>query len=364
MFSMNEQPGLVVGGVDTHKDTHHAAVVDTAGRVLGEQGFTATALGYAALWEWLSGFGRPVAVGIEGTGSYGAGLTRWLRATAAGVRLVEVDRPDRKTRRNQGKSDPIDAIVAARQVVAGIATGTPKTRTGAIEAIRLINTTRRSAIKARTAAINELKAEVVTAPEKLRQQLSGLKNKALIGKCAKLRGTGPTSDPGCAIKIVLARLAHRIGDLTTEIEAADTDLNRLVTATAPITLAQFGVGSITAAQLLATAGDNPARLGSEACFAHLCGVAPIPASSGRTDRHRLNRGGDRQANSALYRIVLSRMAHHQPTKDYVARRTTEGKTIKDIIRCLKRYVARKIYRTIICDLNNQTDPQTPTTAAA
>jgi transposase len=338
----------VIGGVDTHADTHHAAVLDGTGRLLGDHEFPATAAGYVALMSWLRGFGRITLVGVEGTGSYGAGLTRHL--AAKDVKVVEVDRPDRKGRRIKGKSDPLDAVAAARAALAGTATATPKTRTGPVEAIRALRVARCGAVKARTAALNQLHALVIAAPETLRSQLRGLSGAALVHSCRELSvNDAQLNTPVEATKAALVAIATRISSLTAEIIVADKRLAPLVTATAPRTTALFGVGPEVAGQLLTTAGDNPDRLHSEAALAHLCGTAPIPASSGRTNRHRLNRGGDRQANHAVHTIVLGRMRYDPRTRAYVTRRTTEGLSKKEIIRCLKRYLIREVYTALLAD---------------
>lgn len=338
--TVDEVSGEITGGVDTHADTHTVAALDQLGRLLGHATFRATARGFAELLSWLQGHGRIAAVGIEGTGSYGAGLARYL--TTQGVTLVEVDRPDRRARRKHGKSDPADAIAAARAVQAGTATGTPKTHDGVVESIRALRVARSGAVKARTAAINAIRQTIITAPTDLREQLTGLGRADLVTACARLRPTSDLSDPTQGIKTSLRRLARRCQHLTEEITEADRELSALITTTAPALVDRVGVGTEVAGQLLITAGDNPERLKSEAAFASLCGVSPIPASSGRTDRHRLNRGGDRAANSALYTVVMVRMRYHQPTRDYVTRRTQQGLTKREIIRCLKRYVAREL----------------------
>lgn len=345
--------GPVTGGVDTHGQTHHAAVIDMVGRHVGDREFGTTPAGYRALSLWLHSHGVPLdRVGVEGSGAYGAGLARHLRAE--GVRLVEVDRPDRSTRRSKGKSDPIDAYAAARAALSGAATGAPKTRDGRVEAIRTLRLAKRSAIKARTQAMNQLHAALLTGPADLREQLRALTGQRLVGACARLRqpATGHAlaalPDPiPAATKSTLRRLARRHQQLTDEIGDIDADLLPLVTLAAPALLALNGVGVEVAAQLLATAGDNPDRLSSEAAFAHLCGVAPLPASSGRTDRHRLNRGGDRAANSALHTITLCRMRWDPRTRAYVTRRTAQGLSKKEIIRCLKRYIARDVHTALL-----------------
>jgi transposase len=307
-MSSHEQP--VTAGVDTHGDTHHAALVDQVGRHLSDAEFPATPAGYRRLLAWLKQAGNVHRVGVEGTGTYGAALVRLL--LAHGYEVVEVDRPDRKLRRSKGKSDATDAYAAAMAALSGRATAKPKARDGAVESIRALRVVRRSAVKARTQTMNQLKALLVTGPAELREQLRSLGSSVLIPACARLRPGSAMTDPTNAVKQALRMLARRHRALTAEIREADEQLTALVKATAPKLLDIVGVGVEVAGQLLVTAGDNPDRLKSEAAFAHLCGVAPLPASSGRTDRHRLNRGGDRGANRALYTIVLSRLRHHEP----------------------------------------------------
>ena len=336
--------GPVTGGVDTHGQTHHGAVLDGIGRQLGDREFPATPAGYRDLLAWLCRHGELARVGVEGTGAYGAALTRYL--TGEGVTVVEVDRPDRRARRAKGKSDPLDAYAAARAALSSTATGVPKTRDGQVEAIRVLRVARRSAVKARSQATNQLKSLLVTAPEQLREQLRHHSNAVLIATCARLRPATDPTDAETATKTALRRLARRHQHLSAEITEADKELLALLTAAAPQLLALPGVGPEVAGQLLTSAGDNPTRLHSEAAFAHLCGVAPVPASSGRTRRYRLNRGGDRAANNALYIVVLNRLRYDQRTRTYAERRTAEGLTKPEIIRCLKRYVARDIYTAL------------------
>ncbi|HSA50130.1 MAG TPA: IS110 family transposase [Yinghuangia sp.] len=332
----------VVGGVDTHTDFHQAAVIDTTGRHLATEAFPTTPDGYRRLLDWLRSHGEVQAVGVEGTGAYGAELARSLRADR--VTVIDVDRPDRRARRANGKSDPVDAYAAATAVLSGRAAGTPKTRDGVVEAIRSLRVVRRSAVKSRTQTINQIRTLIVTAPGEIREKLRGLPTSELIRQLARSRPGSDHADPACAVRTALRRLARRHQYLTEEIAEADAELKPLVAQTAPDLVALPGVGTETAAQLLITAGDNPNRLRSEASFAHLCAAAPVPASSGRTHRHRLNRGGDRQANNALHTIALVRMRHDTRTKEYVARRTAEGMSKKDILRCLKRFIAREVYK--------------------
>jgi transposase len=335
-----EDVRIITGGVDTHADTHVAAALDSIGGLLGVREFPATAPGYAGLLGWLSGFGAVALVGVEGTGSYGAGLARHL--CAAGVRVVEVDRPDRQDRHRGGKSDPLDAISAARAALCGRAAGAPRGRDGQVEAIRALMVARRSARAERTRAINQARALLVTGPEELRARFAGHSAARLAAGLAALRPR-PGDVPGYATRVALAELGRRGRFLDAQIERLDELIVPLVAASAPGLLARHGVGPVTAALLLIAAGDHPARLRSEAAWAHLCGTAPIPASSGKVTRRRLNRGGDRQANHALWQIVITRMSSHPATRAYVARRTAEGRSKKEIIRCLKRYVAREVY---------------------
>jgi transposase len=330
----------VIGGVDTHADCHVLAILDELGRLISVQSYPSDSNGCHELLAALTAAGPVRAVGIEGTGSYGAGLARLL--TAHEVQVVEVDRPNRKARRSRGKSDPVDAEAAARAVLAGTATGIPKTRTGPVEAIRALRSTRSSAVKARTAALNALVGEARCAIEPVAQQLQSTSTRTLLRAVLNLDLTGQRADPAVATRIALARLARRIQHLDTEIRDADADLRALTKQTAPDLCAAMGVGPEVAGQLLMTAGDNPHRIRNDAAFANLTGVAPLQASSGRTARHRLSRSGDRQANRALHTVVLSRMRHDQRTRNYVARRTAQGLSKREIMRCLKRYVAREL----------------------
>jgi transposase len=357
-----DRPDVVTGGVDTHRDFHVAAVLNRYGALLAHAKFPATAAGYAQLLDWLAGFGPVARVGVEGTGSYGAGLTRFL--TGRGIEVLEVNRPDRAQRRRRGKSDPIDAENAARAVLAGTATATPKSGTGPVEAIRALKIERDSAKKARTAALNQMHNLVLTAPEPLRAQLEALTKTTLPIHCARLRPGTDLTDPTNGHKKALRGLARRVLALTAEIDELGTDLDHLVRAVAPTTTALKGAGPDTIAQLLITIGDNPDRFRNEAAFAALCGVSPVPASSGRTHRHRLNRGGDRHANSALHMITLSRLAHDPDTRAYRERRLSENLTDREAIRCLKRYLARRLFKTLRHDLRTLTHPHTTHPKAA
>lgn len=337
-------PAVVTVGVDTHLELHVAVALDQLGRRLGQAQITTTEAGYDELVQWAEAFGEVEAFGVEGTGCYGAGLARHLRGR--GFLVVEVIRPNRQTRRRYGKSDPVDAEAAARAVLSGEASARPKAGDNTAEMIRTLRIARQTALKARTQAINSLRALLVTAPSELRDSLRRLPAAKLIATASRLR-PGVERSVLNATKHALRAIAGRYQHLDEEIAMLDTQLEGLVAAAAPRLVALFGVGTDTAGQLLVTAGDNPDRLRSEAAFSMLCGSSPRSASSGKTTRHRLNRGGDRQANAALYRIVLVRMRWHQATRDYVERRTKEGKTKLEIIRCLKRYVAREVYNVLV-----------------
>lgn len=344
----------VIGGVDTHKHTHYAAVVDTHGRLLGHHEFAATDHGYQALLGWMRSHGAVDAIGVESTGSFGATLTRTL--TRAGEHVVEVNRPNRLARRMDGKSDRLDAEQIARAVLGRTSTATPKAKSGAVEVIRTLRVTRASAVKARTQAFNTLWGVMIGAPSPLRDELVVLTKRTLVNRCLRLRPETDdlltlTGEPErllmAAVKTSLRDLARRWKILDDEIKGLNRQIEALVRATAPDLLELHGVGVEIAGQFLVTAGDNAARIHSEAAFAKLCGVAPQPASSGRTSgRHRLSRSGDRAANSALYIVTIVRMRHHQPTRDYVERRTAEGLSKREIIRCLKRYIAREIFNNL------------------
>jgi transposase len=337
----------VTGGVDTHADVHVAAAVDGNGGVLGVESFLTTPGGYADLHRWLAGFGPVDRVGVEGTGAYGAGLARHLRGR--GLVVIEVDRPNRQVRRQCGKSDQIDAIEAARAALSRRASGIAKTADGDVEAIRALLVVRRSGRNVRIKYLNQIRHLGFTAPDELRERLRHVPRDHLARTAASLRASAGRDTVLYATKLAIATLGRRVLALEADAERLDQELDTLVRRTAPSLLELYGVGVNTAAILLVAAGDNPHRLKSEAAFAHLCGVAPLEASSGKTTRHRLNPGGNRQANHALWRIVFTRMSTDERTRKYVARRSAEGKSIREIMRVLKRYVAREIYPHLVRD---------------
>jgi transposase len=307
----------VILGVDTHLDVHVAVALDGLGRRLGELKVPTTVKGYQRLVCWAEGFGAVGCAGVEGTGNYGVGLARYLRA--AGISVVEVERPKRRHLRRSGKSDPIDAEAVARAVMAGDTVGEPKSGDGQAEMIRILRSARQSAVKARTQAANQLQALLVTAPEELRHRLRKHTTGDLVDTCARFRPGPDPDEVHTATKFALRSVARRYKQLSEEIAELGEQLDRLVAEAAPELTALVGIGPDHAATLLTVAGDNPQRLKSEASFASLCGVSPIEASSGKVVRHRLNRGGDRDANRALHLIYVVRMSHDGRTKEYVAR---------------------------------------------
>jgi transposase len=351
---MTRPPANVIGGVDTHKHVHHAAVLAITGELLATAEFGADHRGYGELLAWMKSHGSIKAIGVEGSGFYGAALTQFL--LDAGHRVVEVNRPNPSARRANGKSDRLDAEQAARAVLGKTATAVPKTKTGVVEAIRILRVTRSSAVKARSQSFNALHGIVVGAPSPLRDELIGLTKRTLVNRCLGLRPETSqllalSNDRDrlllAAAKTALRDLARRWKALDEEVKELSNQIKDLVEQAAPELVDLFGVGTELAGQFLVTAGGNPERIRNEAAFAKLCGVAPQPASSGRTNgRHRLSRSGDRAANSALYTVTIVRMRHHPATIEYVQRRTAEGLTKREIIRCLKRYIAREIFKAL------------------
>lgn len=346
----------IYGGVDTHLDFHVAAAVNALGALLDTAVFATTVQGYAELLAWLRAWGPLAQVGVEGTGSYGAGLARHLHRHD--VEVLEINRPDRASRRRRGKTDAYDAEAAARTALAGHARAA-KINTGAVESLRMLKLQRDSAVKQRTATLNQMHQLRVTAPQELREQLTGLTKHTLATHCVRFRVTRDTNrltDPVQAAKKALHGLARRVLALTAEITELDADITALTRAIAPATSAAAGVGAQTVAQLLIAIGEQPERFHSEAGFAALCGTSPIPASSGKTQRHRLNRGGNRQANSALHMATLNRLCHHPPTKAYIAARTTDAKSDPHLRRKLKRYLARELFTLLRQDLRALNTP--------
>lgn len=341
--------GEVIVGVDTHADQHTAVAINGLGHVVATIEIETTAAGYAQLVAWAQGFGRFERAGVEGCGAYGAGLVRHL--AGVGIRVIEVDRPNRQRRRRRGKSDPTDAEAAARAVLANDATTIPKDTTGVVEAIRMLQLTRRSAVKARTQAANQMRDLVLTAPEVVRAELRAMSTVQRVKRCATWE-PGKVTDPISAVRRCLRDLAARWLALNTEANALNDELAELVNKLVPTLLGERGVGIDVATKLVIAAGENPERLHSEASFAALCGTSPVEASSGKNSHRRLNRGGNRQANNALHTAALTRWRSCPDTRDYIAKRRADGKTDRAIRRCLKRALARRFHRILINDLNN------------
>jgi transposase len=351
---MTNRKTNVIGGVDTHKHTHYAAAIDDRGRLLGHQEFRANERGYVALLEWMRSHGRVVTIGVESTGNFGATLTRFLTDSSEDV--VEVNKPNRQARHMDGKSDRLDAEQIARAVLAETGTATPKSKSGPVEVIRTLRVARASAVRSRTQAFNNLFHTMISAPSPVRDELVDLTKRTFVNRCLVLEPETENllelvDDPDrlvlAAVKLTLRDLARRWKSLDAEVKTLGRQIEAIVQHVAPELVELFGVSSELAGQFLVTVGDNTDRIRNEAAFAKLCGVSPTPASSGQTNRrHRLNRGGDRAANSALYIVTIVRLRHHQPTRDYVARRTAEGLSKREIIRCLKRYIAREVFAAL------------------
>jgi transposase len=353
MSTIADDESRIIAGVDTHKELHVVAVLDDLGRMLDTATFPTTTRGYRDLTSWVCSFGEVLAVGVEGTASWGAGLCRHLRAR--GLNVVEVNQPDRHRRRRRGKSDRIDAEMAARAVLAEDATACPKAGDGPVEALRQLRLARAGAMKARTAAANQLHSVCDTAPDPLRTRLRGLRTRRKVKTAARFRPADPLTPTGGA-KRALVAIARRWLALDAEITELNHAIKTILDAIAAPLLARHGVGYETAGALLCTAGDNPDRLTTESSFASLCGTAPVPISTANSNRRRLNRAGDRRGNSALWTIVMVRLrSRHAPTIAYLERRVAQGHSKRDAIRCLKRFVARELYNDIQAITRAQTN---------
>jgi transposase len=344
----------IIIGVDTHKSTHVAVAINEQGARLAAISVPANPKGYKELSNWSQSLGSVQAFGIEGTGSYGAGLSRYLMSLNHNV--IEVTRPNRQLRYQHGKNDSLDAEGAARSVLSGQAIAAPKTQTGSVEMIRHLKVARDTAVKSRSVAMVTLKTLIINAPAELRDGLDQIRGKvALIRHVAKLR-SGPITSTTASAKAAMRTLARRWLMLNEEILDHDKELKTLIEQKAPSLFESHGIATLTIAEMLILIGDNPTRIRSEAALAKMCGVCPIPASSGKTHRFRLNRGGNRQANAALYRVAIVRMRSHEPTLAYVRKRTKDGKSKSEIIRCLKRYIVREIFRHLCRPEISKTTP--------
>ena len=346
------EPSELIAGVDTHTDTHTLAILTPHGSVVLTATFTADQCGYSQLIATLQNTGSITVIGVEGTNSYGAGLARAL--TAAGYAVKEVLRPTRQVRRMHGKSDTIDAIEAARTLITNQGVSEAKDSTTPAESLRFLLTARTQLITSITALGNCITSLLVTAPEAVRSKYRGLTASVLTKRLAASQVGEQIDCPNTAVMHALQQLAQTREDAKSKADQLEQQMRTILTKHYPQVLSIYGAGTIVAAQLVVTAGGNPQRIRNEAAFASLCGVAPIPASSGRTNRHRLNRGGDRRGNCALHRIALIRMQRDERTRHYVARRTREGKSTKEIMRCLKRAIAREAYRALTSEQTAQT----------
>lgn len=350
-----EPPTRIIAGVDTHTGTHTLALLDTNGRTLSTHTFGADPDGYGRLIAALGEPSRCAGVGVEGTNSFGAALSR--RLAAAGFPVYEVLRPRRAVRRRDGKSDPIDAVAAARSVLAGDATGLPKSSDGWVEALRHLNAERSRLVAAMTMLANSTGGLLVTAPEPVRERYRGLRAGTRMSRLASCRPSGDLVTHSALTALRASARAWRT--LKEQADLLEARMRRILEDHARPLLGIYCAGTITAATIAIVAGDNPERIRDEAAFAKLCGACPVPASSGKTNRHRLNRGGNRQGNMALHRIAIVRLRHHRPTRDYAERKTREGKGRLEIIRCLKRYIAREAYKALVATRNGDTGRPTP-----
>jgi transposase len=350
MATLTSERLRLIVGVDSHKEMHQAAVLDVNGALLGNERFAASSAGYRELEAWLATLGDVDRVGMECTGSYAAGLARYL--SERDIPVFEVNTSHKAVRARRGKDDPIDAEMAARKVLSGEAHAKVKDTTGDIESIRLLKVARESAVKARTVALLQIRDVLITAPAELRECIESAGGPRHRVNRAMLLRPDPDrlGEPTQAAKLALRQLSRRVKALDEEIRGVDVHLTKLVTRCAPRLLECQGVGIQHAAQLLVTAGQNIERIDNEGAFARLCGVAPIPISSGKTNRNRLHRGGNRQANKALHLIAVARLRLDPRSQVYMARRQAEGLSKRDVLRCLKRFIAREVFNALKEDL--------------
>lgn len=340
---IDNRPAVFVG-IDTHASTHHVAVLDSRGRELADRAFAVNAAGYQEVVGFINGLGQPARIAVEGTASYGAGLTRVL--VAVGWPVVETTPQDRAERRRVGKTDRNDAIMAARAALSGRAQAIPKDTTGITEAIRVLHVLRRGIVRQQTQTMNQIRQLLITAPTDVRDMVPVGTQLQLARALQQITATADSSRITAILIPALAAAAARWIALRTEAQHLQHQLTELLHHAAPRLMALDGIGSDTAARILIAIGDNRTRIKSEAALAHLFGIAPIPASSGRSTRHRLDRGGNRQGNAAIHRIALVRLAHRQDTREYITRCTARGKTHREAIRLLKRHLVREIYRNL------------------
>lgn len=343
----DEEAFLVYAGIDTHKENHALCLVDQFGRKISGEIYPANKEGYAMIAKAIGEPKNCGGVGIEGTMSYGSGIYKYLQSK--GYKVFEILGP--KVDRHKcgvGKSDLIDAERAAQMALKGQNIYSPKSADGWVEALRALHITRNTYVKITTSITNIVKSLLVTAPNDIRDEFASIKNvKNMMASLSEKREVEDVVEQ--ALFSALQSLALTWIDANKKADELEEEMRVILEEHAPALLVIEGCGTLTSAQLAITAGDNPRRMKNKNAFAALCGVSPVPASTGdngRPKRYRLNRGGDRHANCALYRIVKSRLAYDEQTKAYVEKRKSEGKTKKEIIRCLKRYVANEVYRAL------------------
>lgn len=337
--------GQIVVGVDTHKEVHVAAAVDWRGTLIDEQSFATTRQGYRQLEAWARSLGEVLRVGVECSGSYGSGPTGHLMKS--GFQVLEAAFPDRAVGRKRGEDDSIGAEMAAEAAFTGARTATPKAGDGMVEALRMLQKTRKAAVAARRSALQTIRAIMISAPEELRDRLRGMTRMQLIRHLVATRPDATDfRTPTGSARVSLKGPARRCIGLDDEMGELDDMIEAVLRDVAPMLVELKCVGAQSAAQIMVAVGDNPGRLKSEASFAMLCGVAPVPVSSGMTYRHRLNRGGDRDANSAIHIIAIGRLRTDERTQAHIAKKLSEGHTKLEAIRCLKRYIAREIYYVV------------------
>jgi transposase len=345
---MAENDTFVIVGVDTHKKTHVVAIISETGQRMASWRFDAGAQGYRQTLEQIYKYGRPLRAGIEATGSYGAGLCEFLREH--GIMCLDVYAPNRQERRRKGKDDTADAYQAAFAALSYERCAIAKQRDGDVKAAQLLETTYSQAVKQRTASINALKAALVSLDGPLRERLEKLSTTELVRTCAAFRISKGDLGHEAGVRTALRALASRIRSLDKEISSLHKDIERFALKLVPATMALFGIGCHGAIRLLCAAGQNIDRMKSEAAFSMLCGASPVPASTGDVYHNRLNRGGDRKANCVLYFMAITRMRNCARTQDFIEKKMSEGKSKKDAIRALKRYLARTVFNTLTQDL--------------
>ena len=345
---MAENNTRVIFGADTHKKSHTIAIITETGLELGAKRFPANAKGYRQAWEWACAFGTVLRCGVESTGSYGAGLCSFLKGV--GAEVYDVYAPDKKRRRLEGKDDIKDAYQAAQAALSYTRCAQAKDKDEAIEAAINLENAHQLAVRQRTACINALKAAIIKLPDSMRQNLEGKTDADLIKTCAAFRISAAQTDLFSGTKVALRHYAKQIQSLSKEINALDKEIKRYAEALVPNTVGLKGIGHHGSITLLKAAGANIDRLKDDASFSMLCATSPIPASTGDKHHFRLNPGGNRKANCAIHIMAITRIRLFEKTRAFIDKKISEGKTKKDAIRCLKRYLSREVYGSLRADL--------------